>query len=264
MNKERTKMNIDFFISHSGEMKTSIAIPLAQCLSAMGFDVWIDKKGIFSGEYIYPTIKEAIAYSSYCIAIIDKNFLKKEWTKEELRLFHCKELETDTTVILPVYITVEKSIVCETFSWLDGRAFENMQNTIFSERIDWGIVCRIVSCYYKNYISKSIEEFYYILEEYSFPCKDTLISLLKTKTYPTTDFRIAVIEMCNIGGIAHAIYSAIMPSSNKIIDTSFKFSNILRDFCFDANYQFTYDMYIAATLSVTATLEQLAIFLDFS
>ena len=54
-------MNIDFFISHSKETKTTLAIPFAQSLSALGFNVWIDRNGISTGQYIYKNIIESIA-----------------------------------------------------------------------------------------------------------------------------------------------------------------------------------------------------------
>lgn len=36
-------MYTDFFISHSKETKSLLAIPLVQSLSALGFNVWIDR-----------------------------------------------------------------------------------------------------------------------------------------------------------------------------------------------------------------------------
>lgn len=43
---------IDFFISHSKEVKYSIAIPIAQILSKIGFNVWIESIYVLVNLYI--------------------------------------------------------------------------------------------------------------------------------------------------------------------------------------------------------------------
>ena len=43
----------DFFISHSKETKYTIAIPIMQALTNLGFNVWLDRRGILLGERIY-------------------------------------------------------------------------------------------------------------------------------------------------------------------------------------------------------------------
>ena len=119
---------IDFFISHSKEVKYSIAIPIAQILSKIGFNVWIDRKYICLGKFIYPQIEDAIKLSKYCIAVIDEAYLKRTWTITELEQFHKK----NTCTILPIYVNLTKDIVYNKIPWLNGIAFEYLKDNTFN------------------------------------------------------------------------------------------------------------------------------------
>ena len=255
-------MNINFFISHSKETKTTLAIPFAQSLSALGFNVWIDRNGISTGQYIYTNIRESIANSTYCIAIIDHTFLAHSWTLEELRLFHLRE--DSQTCIIPIYVNIGKSEVYTTLQWLEGRAFEKINQKDFNAITHTEILCRIVGRYYKDCILdlqlNSIE--YDLLRTKSFPCKETLLTLLDSKAYYSQDFRIAIIEICNIIGVASAIYTALTTIPDKYVNISSNFANLLRDICFDTTYVLTYNMYISALYSFYVTLEKLKVLLN--
>lgn len=146
-------MYIDFFISHSKETKSLVAIPLVQSLSALGFSVWIDRNGIVAGQHIYHKIEKAIADSTYCIAIIDQEFLTHSWPLEELRLFHLREEETEQTFIIPIYVDVDKKAVYEKLSWLEGRAFEKINIEDSNKNNNLELICRIVGRYYIDNIS---------------------------------------------------------------------------------------------------------------
>lgn len=58
MNDEGFNLCILIFISHSKETKSLLAIILVQSLSALGFNVWIDRNGIVAGQHIYHKIEE--------------------------------------------------------------------------------------------------------------------------------------------------------------------------------------------------------------
>ena len=88
---ESQKVQPDFFISHSKETKYKIAVPFMQALISLGFDVWLDRRGILVGERIYSKIEDVIKVSNYCIAIIDSSYLERTWTIKELQLFYEKE-----------------------------------------------------------------------------------------------------------------------------------------------------------------------------
>ena len=96
----------------------------------------------------------------------------------------------------------------------------------------------------------------------SFPCKETLLTLLDSKAYYSQDFRIAIIEICNIIGVASAIYTALTTIPDKYVNISSNFANLLRDICFDTTYVLTYNMYISALYSFYVTLEKLKVLLN--
>lgn len=135
-------MNIDFFISHSKETKSTFVIPLVQTLTTLGFNVWIDRNGIVTGEHIYDKIKEAIADSTYCIAVIDQEFLNRSWPLEEIHLFHLREEPKEQTIIIPIYIDITKETVYKKISWLEGRAFEKTDLKSFNANDCIEILCR--------------------------------------------------------------------------------------------------------------------------
>lgn len=236
----------DFFISHSREKKETIAIPLCQALSALGFDVWMDKKGVLSGDDIYKEIEIAISKSIYCIAIIDSTFLSKEWTKREVELFIEREAVDKRTIILPIYADITMKAVIDIIPDLKDRAFESLL-TEFDMNTDMNVLCRIISRYFEIFDIKSIEHIGNELLNYSFPCKDMLLALISSKQYYAKDMRLALLEVCNLVEIVCAIYENIARSKDKTIIICSKVSRMLCEKCFDVSFSITYDMYIAAT-----------------
>ncbi|MCQ4638610.1 toll/interleukin-1 receptor domain-containing protein [Anaerovorax odorimutans] len=255
-------MCIDFFVSHSKEIKHTIAIPLSQTLSSLGFNTWIDQKWITTGTSIYQEIENAISKSTYCIAIIDEAFLSRKWPQKELQLFREKNNNKHKNNILPIYVNLNKLTVYKTLSWLENQAFEELKNNHFNNYADLEIICRIVGRYYGDIISTSLEKIAHEFSGYTFSCKNTLMILLNNKEYFSTDLRIAIIDICNIGGVVYAIYKSLTKSPNQIIDICFRFCNMLRDACFDTDYPLSYSMYTAASNSIVAAMEQLKVLLN--
>lgn len=218
---------------------------------------------LYSENYIYSKIKEAVTNSTYCIAVINQEFLTRSWPLEELNLFHSKE-KKDQTIIIPVYVDIDKNIVYEKIPWLEGRAFEKIDIKHFADNDRIEIICRIVGRYYKDRILElnpnKLE--YSSLYKYSFPCKESLLTLLERREYFLYDFRIATIELCNITGVVNAVYSALTSKPNKYMSISNNLSNILRGFCFNPNYEPTYNIYISILYSLHVILEELKILLD--
>lgn len=256
-------MKSDFFISHSRETKFTIAVPIVQKLSEWGFNIWIDRKELTVGETIYHTIKEAIRDTLYGIVIIDSTYLNRTWTIEELQLFNEREKRENRNIILPIYVCLDKSEVYDSISWLEGRAFEKLTSNNFNTKENIEIICRIVGRYYSEHKKEPvIDSVYRGLDNYDFPCKETLMALFNGRLYFSSDLRLAIIELCNIGGLLYAIYKDISLSPNHILETAFSFCEDLRELCFYANHQLTYNIYIAAFNAIAAASEQLKILLD--
>lgn len=111
----------DFFISHSKTVKESIAIPIVQSLSKIGFVPWIDRQEISAGDHIYNNIKQVLAEVKYGIAIIDSVYLHSDWTMQELELLHQREMIEERILIIPIFVSIEKIDVYQIVPWLEGR-----------------------------------------------------------------------------------------------------------------------------------------------
>lgn len=249
--------NIDFFISHSRETKQKIAIPITQLLTDIGFNIWFDRKGISTGQYIYPQIENAILSSKYCIAIIDKSFLERTWTITELEYFHKKE----KCNILPIFVKLDKDFVYSKIPWLNGIAFESMSNESFDIKLHMNILCRIINRYYFENITSTIDSEFKVLYKYNFPCRETLMSLLEIKEYYSHDFRLAIISLCNINDIIYAIFNSISTEYSKILYIISNFTNYLKCFCYDAETTPNYNIYISAYNAAVISIKELEILL---
>lgn len=101
-------MKYDLFLSHASEDKDEIARPLAHALESHGFEVWYDEFSLNIGDSLSDKINEGLSDSRYGIIIVSPIFLKKYWTKEELKgLSFLKSI--GHVKILPVWhnITIE-------------------------------------------------------------------------------------------------------------------------------------------------------------
>lgn len=244
---------IDFFVSHSKEVKYSLAIPIAQVLTQMGYDVWLDRKCICLGDFIYPQIIDAINLSKYCIAIMDAAYLKRTWTITELEFFHKK----NDCNILPLFVNLEKNLVYDKVPWLNGIAFEHIKDTTFNLEFNMDILCRIVNRYNANYVTDTLENTYESLLKLNFPCKNTLEALLKFKDYCSRDYRLATISLCNIIDIVYAIYKSEFVDYNKLIHSAFQFNNIIKTYCYNVQSILDYNIYLAIYNSTIISIKEL-------
>lgn len=248
----------DFFLSHSREVKVNVAIPLAQMLGNLGFSCWIDRKNIVVGDSIFTSIEKAIQQSFYAVAIVDKNYLSRDWPLKELNLFIAKEEKENRNLIIPVYVNIEKEEVYRQEPRLEGRAFEKVseKELSFVQKID--ITSRILSKYYnENTKIRNFEEIMPLLNNHEFSCKESLITLIQTKFFSLSDLRLSIIELSNIQGMAYAIYNHLASDQNKIIKTSYNFFSLLRDYFYDEKYHFTYNVYSACFSATLASLGEL-------
>lgn len=249
--------NIDFFISHSKELKYQIVIPFTQIMSSFGFNLWIDKKGINTGDNIYSEIKTAISNSTYCIAFIDAAFLSRDWTKKEIKLFCGREQKERREMILPVFVAVEKEEVYEMLPELNERAFESIESIPFNQFTCLEIICRIIERFFSDISSAHFNEIGNELINYSFPCKETYVALFKNREIFSTDFRIATLAICNLGSILVAIYDSLANSPDRRTQICNKFYNLFREKCFDTSFLPTYATYNAAIKTTSYVMQQL-------
>jgi hypothetical protein len=104
-------MKYDVFISHASEDKDRVARPLAAALRQAEIRVWYDEFTLQIGDSLSESIDFGLAGSRYGVVIISKQFLKKAWTKRELRGLVSREIASRGRVLLPVWHEVSKEEV---------------------------------------------------------------------------------------------------------------------------------------------------------
>ncbi len=256
----------DFFISHSKTVKESIAIPITQWLSRIGFSPWIDRQMILSGDYIYANIKKALSEVKYGIAIIDFSYLHNNWTMQELELLHQRELIEKKNFIIPIFVSIDKMDIYNIIPWLEGRAFEKIHSNSFDLYKNLDCFSRIIAQFYNDNISiNSLDSLVPILNNQEFPCKNALIELIKAKYYLSSDLRLAIIELCNIQGLIYGICMNLDSGMKaNILITAHHFSKILQDYCYDNSYILDYNVYFSYYKAVLASATSLIDILNFS
>jgi hypothetical protein len=102
---------LDAFISHAGEDKGAVARPLADALSALGWDVWLDELRLTVGDSLSRQIDAALAHSRFGVVILSPSFFEKEWPQRELAGLAAREIASETKVILPVWHEVDHAYI---------------------------------------------------------------------------------------------------------------------------------------------------------
>lgn len=254
---------IDFFVSHSREIKSIIAIPIVQYLTFIGFDVWIDRNSIVSGDHIYKKIEDAIDNSKFGIILIDEVYLNRFWTIKEIELFHKREVKENKVLIIPIFIGIEKKEVYKTIPWLEGRAFEKLDKTIFNKKDNIDIICRIISKYFsKNLKTNTLDRLVKSVNIKNFLCANTLYTIVSSKQYLSEDIRLASIELCNIINLIHAIYLSLnIEHINNDIIIPYQFSKSIQEYIF-SELKVSYNMYISIYNLTLVSCETLYIILN--
>lgn len=105
----------DIFICHASEDKDSVARPLADALSFLGFEVWYDEYKIRAGASLREAIDRGLRQARMGAVILSPNFLRKGWTKEELDALVTRQARERRTVVLPIWHRIAREQV-EKFS----------------------------------------------------------------------------------------------------------------------------------------------------
>ena len=101
----------DAFISHASEDKEALVNPLAEKLTAAGFDIWYDDFQLTVGDSLRRSIDEGLAHSRFGIVVLSPDFFAKNWPQYELDGLVNREMNEGTKVILPLWHKVSKDEV---------------------------------------------------------------------------------------------------------------------------------------------------------
>lgn len=111
----------DVFISHAVEDKESIANELYDRLKeSTRLRIWYSGKKLIPGESIEKTIYKGLRRSRYGIAILSPNFLRKNWTTQELHSLLFRERDKDH-VIFPILHQITLDEIVEKYPFMRDR-----------------------------------------------------------------------------------------------------------------------------------------------
>lgn len=109
-NKEVELKEYDFFISHATEDKDSFVRPLSELLIKSGYKVWYDEFQLRIGDSLRKKIDEGLKLSKYGIAVLSRDFFRKNWPEYELNGLVAREMN-GIKVILPIWHNVTRDEV---------------------------------------------------------------------------------------------------------------------------------------------------------
>ena len=111
----------DVFLSHAGEDKTAVVLPLYKELRRLGLNVWLDKAQLVIGDSLREKIDEGLSRSRFGVVVLSPSFFKKPWPKAELDGMMAIESTKKEKRILPVWHEVDATTVTKFSSILAGR-----------------------------------------------------------------------------------------------------------------------------------------------
>jgi hypothetical protein len=74
----------DFFVSHAGPDKETVARPLAAALTQRDQRVWFDRSEVRVGDDLAEVIERGIAGSLFGVIVLSEHFFGRRWTEAEL------------------------------------------------------------------------------------------------------------------------------------------------------------------------------------
>ena len=101
------KMNI--FISFSGAAREDYAIKFLNFFNKYGLRCWYDQHELFLGDNLKQTIiQNGINTANYCILIINRTYLNKNWPCEEAKKLYANLENRKDSAIFPVLLDISK------------------------------------------------------------------------------------------------------------------------------------------------------------
>jgi len=103
----------DVFLSHASEDKDTIARPLFDALTALGYSVWFDEAELVLGDSLSEKINRGLAQSRFGVVILSEAFLAKRWPQRELHAMVAREMSGGDKIVLPVLHGIDRRRVAD-------------------------------------------------------------------------------------------------------------------------------------------------------
>jgi hypothetical protein len=120
----------DVFVSHAGEDKAAVAMPLADHLQLLGLKVWLDAFELRIGDSLRRKIDHGLARSRFGVIVLSKQFFEKGWTRYELDGLISRYVSGEQN-LLPIWHNITKDeVLAQSPSLADKIARSTAQYTI--------------------------------------------------------------------------------------------------------------------------------------
>ena len=110
MKKEEAVSNVDFFICHASEDKSSFVKDLANQLLRIGASIFYDEYSIGLGQSLTASINAGLSRASCVVVVLSASFLDKEWTNSELQAAFNLHVSGDTRLV-PVFHEIDPAVI---------------------------------------------------------------------------------------------------------------------------------------------------------
>ena len=122
----------DAFISHVSVDKRSVAGPLCDVLSRLGFRIWLDVNELTIGDSLREKIDEGLARSRYGIVVLSPSFFHRGWPLRELNGLTAREVD-GKKIILPIWHGVDREYILKYSPPLADRVAANTASKTINE-----------------------------------------------------------------------------------------------------------------------------------
>lgn len=102
---------VDAFICHANQDKSTVARPLADELRTRGFSVWLDEYELTVGKSVYAEIDRGLRNCRFGVVILSPSFFGRAWPQNELHALAALGASEGRNKILPVWHEVNHADV---------------------------------------------------------------------------------------------------------------------------------------------------------
>jgi hypothetical protein len=102
--REIEHTQVDVFLCHASEDKSSVVEPIADALTSEGVRFFLDAKEILWGDSVTNVINRALVQARFVLVVISPQSLDKRWPTKEMNAALAREISTGSTSVLPLLV----------------------------------------------------------------------------------------------------------------------------------------------------------------
>lgn len=146
------------FISFSGEARETYAVQFMNFFNKYGLHCWYDYHELFLGDELKKSIVDnGINKVDYCILIINKTYLNRNWPCQEALLLYNRFIKKKDIVIFPILLDITKQdLQASKLSFLLNIKYQFLKTGELIDKIAFQIINRIFHDFLSNFKFKSV------------------------------------------------------------------------------------------------------------